>query len=146
MPVNHAVFADPRSIRGLGTSKTLARERGLTAGYRLTGSGISPSGCWQSRVEWARTASVLEADGELCGSTASAGPTRSARSCFALRDATLIDHLGDALGCAQGVGLLLRSHCVRYEAFRTNAGTRRCATSAAAHALQCVPLRDGCSL
>src|SRR6202047_1631971 len=61
--VNHAVFADPRSIVAWGPPNA-SRARAVDAGYRLTGKWDFASGCRQARWMGAHC-HVLEADGSL---------------------------------------------------------------------------------
>ena len=61
--VNHAVFADPRSIVAWGPPNA-SRARAVDAGYRLTGKWDFASGCRQARWMGAHC-HVLEADGTL---------------------------------------------------------------------------------
>jgi alkylation response protein AidB-like acyl-CoA dehydrogenase len=61
--VNHAVFADPRSIVAWGPPNA-SRARAVDVGYRLTGKWDFASGCRQARWMGAHC-HVLEADGAL---------------------------------------------------------------------------------
>src|SRR3984893_12190775 len=61
--VNHAIFADPRSIVAWGPPNA-SRARAVDAGYRLTGKWDFASGCRQARWMGAHC-HVLEADGAL---------------------------------------------------------------------------------
>src|SRR6202158_4207200 len=61
--VNHAIFADPRSIVAWGPPNA-SRARAVDAGYRLTGKWDFGSGCRQARWMGAHC-HVLEADGAL---------------------------------------------------------------------------------
>ena len=61
--VNHAVFADPRSIVAWGPPNAL-RASAVEGGYRLTGTWDFASGCRQARWIGAHC-QVLEADGTL---------------------------------------------------------------------------------
>src|SRR5438445_9409148 len=61
--VNHAIFADPRSIVAWGPPNA-SRARAVDVGYRLTGKWDFASGCRQARWMGAHC-HVLEADGAL---------------------------------------------------------------------------------
>jgi len=61
--VNHAIFADPRSIVAWGPPNA-SRARAVDAGYRLTGKWDFASGCRHARWLGAHC-HVLEADGTL---------------------------------------------------------------------------------
>ena len=61
--VNHAIFADPRSIVAWGPPNA-SRARAVDDGYRLTGKWDFASGCRQARWMGAHC-HVLEADGAL---------------------------------------------------------------------------------
>ncbi len=76
--VNHAVFADPRSIVAWGPPNA-SRARAVDAGYRLTGRWDFASGCRQAR--WIGAHCHVSKRTARCGSINWAGPP-SARCCF----------------------------------------------------------------
>jgi len=85
--VNHAVFADPRSIVAWGPPNA-SRASAVNAGYRLTGKWDFASGCRQARWMGAHC-HVLEADGALRLNRFGRPTVRTLL--FPASDATLLD-------------------------------------------------------
>jgi alkylation response protein AidB-like acyl-CoA dehydrogenase len=85
--VNHAIFADPRSIVAWGPPNA-SRARAVDVGYRLTGKWDFASGCRQARWMGAHC-HVLEADGALRLNRFGRPTVRTL--VFPASDATLLD-------------------------------------------------------
>ncbi len=85
--VNHAIFADPRSIVAWGPPNA-SRARAVDVGYRLTGKWDFASGCRQARWMGAHC-HVLEADGGLRLNRFGRPTVRTLL--FPASDATLLD-------------------------------------------------------
>ncbi len=85
--VNHAIFADPRSIVAWGPPNA-SRARAVDVGYRLTGKWDFASGCRQARWMGAHC-HVLEADGALRLNRFGRPTVRTLL--FPASDATLLD-------------------------------------------------------
>src|SRR5258706_16306586 len=85
--VNHAIFADPRSIVAWGPPNA-SRARAVDAGYRLTGKWDFASGCRQARWMGAHC-HVLEPDGALRLNRFGRPTVRTLL--FPASDATLLD-------------------------------------------------------
>jgi alkylation response protein AidB-like acyl-CoA dehydrogenase len=85
--VNHAIFADPRSIVAWGPPNA-SRARAVDAGYRLTGKWDFASGCRHARWMGAHC-HVLEADGALRLNRFGRPTVRTLL--FPANDATLLD-------------------------------------------------------
>ena len=126
--VNHAIFADPRSIVAWGPPNA-SRASAVDGGYRLTGKWDFASGCRQARWMGAHC-HVLEADGTLA-----AQPLRPAHGPHAAvsgRARRPCSTPGGRSGCAARRRTPIASticSCPRRSAPR--ARTRRCAASAA---------------